>query len=236
MSDLELMLRTVARELPAEPPAADLVDTVMTRVGDIRVPRRTPLARLHGHLGLLVALIAALLATTLAVSPVGATVAEWFGFHGVMVRDGGPADGDPQVPREGPGLTLAEARELVGFAPLVPAELGDPDGVGVSEDRRVLSLTWGRGAQVIRLDTFVEGLDPAFWKTALDATRVDVAGADGLWFASPHHIVVQRNGVPTDVPARTAGPTLVWVVGDRTLRLEGDLTLADAQRIAESVG
>jgi hypothetical protein len=144
--------------------------------------------------------------------------------------------GDPQVPTEPPGMTLAEAGDLVGFAPLVPAESGSPDGVGVSDDRRVLSLTWGRGEEVVRLDVFTEGLDPAFWKTARDATRVDVAGTDGLWFATPHHIVVQREGEVEEVPARTAGPTLVWVVGDRTLRLEGDLTLEWAQRIAESIG
>lgn len=235
MSDLEPMLRSVARGLTTEPPATDVVEAVMTRVSVARVPRRTLVSRLRHRMGLVLAVVVALLVTTLAVSPVGATVAEWFGFHGVMVRDGRPVDGDPEVPAEEPGMSLAEAGDRVGFEPLVPAELGSPDGVGVSPNRRVLSLSWGSGGETIRLDEFADGLDPAFWKTATDATRVDVAGTDGLWFPSPHHVVVQSGGEPEVVPARTAGPTLVWVVGERTLRLEGDLTLERAQRIATTM-
>lgn len=236
MSDLEPLLRSVARELPIVPPAPGLADAVMRRVLLAPVPRRTVRARLRHRLGLLAAAVAALGVTSLAVSPVGATVADWIGFHGVMVRDADPGAGDPDVPAEPPGMSLDEAGELVGFPPMVPAELGAPDGVGVSDDRRVLSLSWGSGDDVVRLDEFTDGLDPLFWKTAQDATRVDVAGTDGLWFATPHHIVVQNGGQSVVVPARTAGQTLVWVVGDRTLRLEGDLTLEQAQRVAATIG
>ena len=37
-----------------------------------------------------------------------------------------------------------------------------------------------------------------------------------------------------DLPSRPAAPTLLWLEGDLTLRLEGDLDLAAATRIAES--
>lgn len=234
MRDLELVLRDVARDLRTDSSPV-VVDAVLERVRQAPVPRPTLLARLRRRTAAVVALVVALLVTTLAVSPVGATVAEWFGFHGVMVREGTPTGGDPSVPTEAPGMSLAEAAELVGFTPLVPTVLGAPEGVGVSDDGRVVSLTWGRDGHAVRLDEFTDGLHPFFWKTARDARRVDVAGGDGLWFATPHDIVVTREGKPETVPPRTAGPTLVWVVGDRTLRLEGDLTLARAVEIADSV-
>ena len=54
-----------------------------------------------------------------------------------------------------------------------------PDGVGVSADRRVVSLTWGAGADTIRLDQFDGTLDPAFWKSspvAEHATAMRLSG------------------------------------------------------------
>jgi hypothetical protein len=48
--------------------------------------------------------------------------------------------------------------------------------------------------------------------------------------------VVAADGTGRTLPSRLAAPTLLWVDDDLTLRLEGDLDLDEATRIAESVG
>ena len=47
--------------------------------------------------------------------------------------------------------------------------------------------------------------------------------------------MVATDGTGRTLPSRLSAPTLLWVDGDLTLRLEGDLDLARATRIAESV-
>lgn len=66
--------------------------------------------------------------------------------------------------------------------------------------------------------------------------RVRVAGAPGLWIPGPHGIVVGgRGNAPAELPPRLAGPTLLWVRGGLTYRLEARVPLARALRIAASV-
>ncbi len=181
-----------------------------------------------------------LLALTLVgagVSPVGAQVAEWFGFHGVVVTtDPDAPTGSPEPPPVEADLSLAEAEALVGFHPYVPEQLGEPVGVGVSADRRAVSMSWGFGADVIRLDQFEAELSPFFWKTVLDSRPVRVGSHEGLWIAGPHELVVlDEAGEEESVPPRLAAQTLIWVDGTRTLRLEGDLTETAAVELARSV-
>ena len=44
-------------------------------------------------------------------------------------------------PRVDDAMTVAEAAALVGFTPLVPEELGEPDAVDVSADRVIVSMS-----------------------------------------------------------------------------------------------
>jgi hypothetical protein len=119
----------------------------------------------------------------------------------------------------------------------VPEQLGRPDGVGVSSDNRVVSLTWGVGAETVRLDQFDGTVDPLFWKSSPDAEHVSVLDGDALWLPGPHEVtVVPDEGDRFTVQPRLAAQTLVWTRGGITLRLEGDLTRAEAVAIAESVG
>ena len=100
-----------------------------------------------------VAAVVAVLLTLVAVPPVRATVADWFGFAGVRVELGdepGPSEARP-VGGAGPagrrgGVSVDQAREQVGFELVVPAALGPPDGVEVSADNRVVSMSWTGGA------------------------------------------------------------------------------------------
>ena len=62
-----------------------------------------------------------------------------------------------------------------------------------------------------------------------------VAGNDALWFERPHEVVfLDDQGRPRTESARLAGHTLIWPVGDVTMRLEGDLSLERAVEIGSS--
>lgn len=205
-------------------PAQRLVLRIMRVVARHR--RRTAIAAL------------ALLLSSLAAPPVRAGIADWFSFAGVVVRnDPTPAPGSaPPAPTVATATTLEAAKELVAFEPLVPAVLGSPQGIEVSPDRRLLSMSWtSESGGVIRLDQFDGRLDYTFAKAAPGATFTSVAGSFGLWFDEPHKVVVlNRDGTSRTETARLAGHTLIWEHGDTTLRLEGDLSLARAVEIATS--
>ncbi len=99
----------------------------------------------------------------------------------------------------------------------------------------MVSLSWSTEHGTVRLDQFRGDIEPLFWKTAEGAERVTVSGADALWLPTAHRVVVMSDdGAVRSLPSRLAAPTLVWLDGDLTLRLEGDLGLGEATEIAES--
>ncbi|MDO9495949.1 MAG: hypothetical protein Q7J48_09620 [Nocardioides sp.] len=58
---------------------------------------------------------------------------------------------------------------------------------------------------------------------------------DGVWFEEPHDVaLLDDDGEPVRHSARLAGHTLIWQDRDVTLRLEGDVSLERAVKIAES--
>jgi hypothetical protein len=186
----------------------------------------------------LAAVVTAMLAS-LAAPPVRAEVAEWFGFGAVQVRlqpdDASEVTSAPPPPRAPAGMPLDDAAEQVAFSPVVPAALGQPDGVEVSADRSILSMTWDTDAGLVRVDQIDARLDYVMAKTASNVTYTEVAGDFALWFDRPHEVVVLDDaGDQLRVQARLAGHTLIWERVGVTLRLEGDLSLARAQEIAGS--
>jgi hypothetical protein len=227
--------------MPAVPD--DLAATVLTRVSALSSPGRSDRWRRYGVADLarrrwraVTAAVVALLVGLLAAPPVRAAVADWFGFGGVQVHRGSAprASTTAAPPPAAAGGELAEARRLVSFEPLVPAELGRPDGVEVSADRRVVSMTWsGAAAGAVRLDQFEGRIDYAVAKTSPDVRFTNVGADDALWFPGPHDVAfLAPDGSRRIETARLAGQTLVWQHGGLTLRLEGDLDLRRAQRIA----
>lgn len=223
---LEERLDALARDLVVPVPDG-LGDAVMARVATVRPRRRV--ARW------LVGLLLGALGAGVVASPVGASLREWLGLPGVTVSSGGPVTGTPTVPPATAGGDLEAAADRAQFTPLVPRALGDPDGVEVSADGLVVSLSWSTGQGTVRLDQFRGDVEPLFWKTADRASPTSVSGRDALWLPSAHRVVVvSPDGTIRSLPSRLAAPTLLWVSGELTLRLEGDIDLADATRIAES--
>lgn len=222
-------LRALSRTLDVPAPDDDAVaEAVLARVDELDRPRRRvgwrrTLPR-HRWRAALAAFAGLLL--VLALTPaVRAAVADWFGFGGVVVRPGPAVSSAPPPPRATGGLTLEQGERLVGFTAVVPAPLGRPDGVEVSADRRVLSLTWhGPGdGDTIRVDEFDGQVSPVFVKTAKNAEWLSLGpDATGWWFPEPHQLrFIDRDGIERVETTRPAGPTLVWLAGGVTLRLEG---------------
>jgi hypothetical protein len=243
---LEDELRALGRTLVVAAPRDDLVERVLTRLPALPRRRRTPWAWLMARRRRLVAVIIAVVLVGLGLTPpVRAAVVEWLRIGGVLIRTGPPATGPsptPQPPpRAGQIVTLAEARSLVSFPVAVPAAMGMPERIAVSEDRRVVSMDWGRGAGRVHLDQLDGRLSWVFIKRArepYEVVRVD--GHDGVWFPTAHEVsYVDRDGREVTEESRIAGPCLIWErAADGalvTVRLEGKLARTEAVKVAESM-
>ncbi len=172
LDDLDAELRALGQTLVVAAPADDLVEQVLARLPAEPEPSRT---RNRGwgrtRRRRLVAVIIALVLLGLGLTPpVRAAVVEWLRIGGVLVRTAPPVTGPSPTPSPpptiGPTVTLAQAKALVDFPVGVPAELGPPDRVSVSTDRRVVAMDWGSGADQLHLDQFDGELSWMFLKRA----------------------------------------------------------------------
>ena len=137
-------------------------------------------------------------------------------------------------------MSLVQARHHVSFPILVPAALGRPGEVVVSDSGRVVSLIYRRTPHgLVRMDEFAGHLDQIYFEKfvhASNVTKVEVNGAKGLWIKGPQELMyITRSGTPAVASARlTTGNTLIWATRQVALRLEGNLGKAAALTIASS--
>jgi hypothetical protein len=155
----------------------------------------------------------AVLVALVATPPVRAVVAEWLGF----------------------GASVAEAAQQAGFPLYVPTALGEPDGVEVADDGRRVSMSWGSGADTVRLDQLAGTLDFTVVKQAPRLQFATVDGSDVLWLPTAHRVaLLDTDGEPAG-SFRVADRTMLVPRGESTLRLEGPLTFAEAADLARSL-
>jgi hypothetical protein len=213
-------LRDLGRSIESPPVDTDALTTrTMARLpppGAATAARPTiPYRRWRAFAGAVAALLIVLALTP----PVRAAVVDWFG---VIVRSGPAAESQP-VPPADSSLTMTEARGLVRFEPVEPGTLGTPDGLEVSSDGMVLSMTWSSAeGAVTRIDQFA-GVVPTYLKESQHAAeQIDLGGTAALWFDGPHQVIrIDESGREQVETARSAGPTLIVPVGDLTIRIEG---------------
>jgi hypothetical protein len=242
-------LRELGRELDV-PPAASPTAAVRQRLEgpDARRPRAAPwgtgILRRWRPAWRAALIVVAVLVALLAATPQGrAVVTHVLRFAGIeLQQEPGPAPS----PRSGatlPGerrMSLAEARRRVSFPILVPAALGRPGEVVVSDGGRVASLVYRRTPYgQVRMDEFAGRLDPVLFQKFVhlgQVTQVRVNGLKGLWIKGPHVLLyITRDGTPAAASARlTTGNTLIWGTRQVALRLEGDLSRTAALAIAGS--
>ena len=180
------------------------------------------------------AIVLAAVGIAAAVSPqVRAAIAHVLRFAGieVEVRHGSappPAPGPVSpgsvtwtLPGEQP-VSLETARSAAKFQITIPARLGTPDYVTVSDGARVVSLFFHHGT--VRLDEFDGSLPDTFGKIVYtsEPEYVQVGAETGYWFAGPQDIqYIGRDGKRVVGTAHRTDGTLIWQSGGVALRLEG---------------
>ena len=245
---VESELRAAGRELEV-PPASDLAAAVRQRLeGQAVRHRRMPGPETGARRRWLawraaLVVVMAVLAALIAVPQGRAVVIGVLRFAGVELRqEPGPVP-SPERSASLPGqrqMPLEQARHQVSFPILVPAVLGRPGEVLVSDGGRVVSLVYPRTPYgLVRIDEFAGHLDQVYFQKFASLrmmTKVEVNGARGAWIKGPHELVyITRDGAPAAASARlTTGNTLIWGTRQVALRLEGNLSKSAALAIAAS--
>lgn len=251
--ELESGLRATGASLAY--PAGDLSHRVALRI-DTRAasaprPARRGWRRLAGAvaLGLLVA------AAWIGLVPDARTaVADFLGLDSVGISFGSKTAPPGTGLELGRRTSLPGAQQRVDFDILapqggdfeVPDEVWIDDSIGsgqvsfVYATERGLPATKRKGVGML-LSQFRGGLNEEFAKkivspsTTVEITEVN--GAEAFWIEGDPHVVIQTDpwGRPHQETVRLAANTLLWTQGDVTLRLESNLTRAEALTIARSV-
>jgi hypothetical protein len=236
MSELELRLTALRDEIAW--PETPTFEALAFEPAFARKPaRRLPLR----PLALGFAILLAVLAGVLALSP-GARSAflEIFHIRGATVeRVEKLPDVAVQQRDFGKRVSREEAERFVGFE-LV--DLGKPDGIYVSTAERVASVVYGSAEKPRLVLTQLRGgvWDGFVKKVGSRGTRIEqvtVNGERGLFISGDEHFVMFQDeyGGITDERTYLAGTVLLWNRGPLLLRLEGDLTRAEALELARSV-
>jgi hypothetical protein len=184
-------------------------------------------------------------------------VADFFGVEGIDIEvKATPLPTD--VPALGTALdlgertTLADAEEAAGFDIQLPADLGTPDEVYrdqfglqmtslvyVASDELPESSTTGVGLLISQFEGRIARGD-LLGKIVHQGARLDpieVNGQPGYWIDGEPHILyfIDPSGIILDDTVRLAGNTLMWESGGVTIRMESELSKAEALRIARSM-
>lgn len=248
---LEAALRRLGEDVavPERPAYASLVrGRLEDRPGVDHSVRRRVLAA--------VAVLLVALCVVLVIPASRQAVAELFGIRGVAVHPRATPAPTPRATVDpaldfGDSVTLAEARRRITFRVAVPPALGSPDAVYVRRGPGLESVTLvyrPRAGLPAALDSryglilteFAGTATPYFDKfvdMGVGVTRVTVAGRwPGLSFAGPQEVLIRApNGEVIDEQPRSSAPTLVWVQGNVTFRLEAAVSRAQALDLAASV-
>jgi hypothetical protein len=235
MSELELALNRIGRDLDY-PETPDLAGSVRGRLAEGRRPRawRRPLV---------IALAALLVGVgaVMAVPPARSAILDWLGIGSVTIRyvedlpDVRLATGDLGI---GEKVSQEEADERVSFEIRVPTieGLDDPD-VYFRDDVGQVSFLYGSVEKPKLLITQVEarGALEKLLAGGTSVERVTTDDAFGVWIEGEQHYLFYP-GATEEEPFRLVGNTLILERDDGvTLRIEADISKAEALHIARSM-
>ena len=237
-SELELRLNQLGGAIDF-PEAPDLAHAVRTRIEAEQPP---PFWRRRA---LLIAVAAVLVAVgaVMAVPPARSAILDFLGIGSAEIRVVDELPAIQTGPLElGNGTTLDIVRDQVpGLLEPRADEVGDPDHVYIAgyEPSSPVTFLWGSPERPRLLLTQVRGrfhFEKLVMGGVTDLVVTEVNGADAAWIeGDPHVVFVENPQGGVDLPSRLARNTLVWSRGPVTLRLEGDLSREEAERIARSV-
>lgn len=180
-------------------------------------------------------------------------IAEHLGVDGIRITF------DDEVPAVlgddldlGEPVDLERAQEGVDFDIGIPSALGDPDAIYLNDSAEggEVSLVYETGPQLPGSEQTGVGAvltefigtpqTDSIKKVVAGRTTVEfvsVDGADGYFIKGfPHVLVYERDGGTRSLLPRLAGNTLLWDGGEVTYRLEAEVGLERALKIARSIG
>ncbi|MCB0197548.1 MAG: hypothetical protein KDJ65_36720 [Anaerolineae bacterium] len=139
--------------------------------------------------------------------------------------------------------SLAEAQDQGNYViklPTYPADLGQPDRVFVQDFAGpVIILVWLDPNDPERVRLSLHMLGPNTYAQKLQPKRIEsseVRGQPALWAQGPYLLQFQQGNTTVINPGRLInGHVLIWLEDEITYRLETDLPMAEAVRIAESL-
>jgi hypothetical protein len=257
--DLELAVGARLRALAPEGAAAErppLSGPAVAEPARARPRRRRQIPPTGFRRSLALALVALLVlagAAFAAVPSVRDAVLEFFGLQGATVerREQLPAAPEVGPLRLGERTTLDEARDTLGFDPLLPEAAGDPAAVFVKREvpggsialtyRPSEDLPEARTGLGLLLEEFRGDLAPEYFgKTAGQATRIERLRVDGdraIWLeGAPHFFFYRAPNVPfREERLRLAQNVLLLERGDLLIRFEGVFDLDRAVELARSL-
>jgi len=207
------------------------------------LPRAAP-RRIWAYAAIVLALLAA---GVLAVPQARASLFEFFRFGAVrfILRERTATSAPTSMPfvptPTGPALagrtTFAEAETLANFPILLPAypeDLGPPDEVYFQQFEGQVVITVWRGPDGHARLALYHLTEQEFVGKAIELVRrTTVNGMEALWVRGPHMVRFEASGIGE--MTFVAGNVLIWTDGGVTYRLESDLPLVEAVRIAESL-
>ncbi len=236
MTALEPQLVMLGREL-AVPRSPDIAPAVLARLEE-HPGRPFPWRRAAA---LALAILALAVAAALAVPRARTSILRWFHLGGARVERVEtlpPAVERAQAGGLGRKLSRAQAERLVGFRLALPPLSGTPP-VYVLDDSLATVIVRAYGHAVLlsqfRLSNANVLKKLAVGKTTIESVRVN--GRPGLWLEGGPHTLTYL-GRDLGFRERTVlihGNVLLWVRDGITLRLEGNLTRAQALSIARRV-
>jgi len=244
MPELELALVELGRSLEF-PPTPDIAARVRERIA--AEPAQRPHVTLFpARRALVVALavIAVSVGALMAVPGTRAAILEFFGLRGVAIER---VETLPTVPKQtelnlGSPMSIEEVEALVDFELVVPERLGEPDEVYYLDfpPGGMVSFVWGSAENPRALFTqFRATVTDIIFKKAAAETMIEpvtIAGRQGYFLSGAPHVFnyLDANGEFREDTVRLVGNVLLWEHGPLTLRLEADVTKAEALHIARS--
>lgn len=137
--------------------------------------------------------------------------------------------------------TLSEAQNKVEFSillPAFPADLGQPDYVYVQNaDGNMVILVWLDPQQPDKVLMSLHFIPNGSWAIkkvdpqVIEETKVD--GNRAIWTTGPYPLIFPNGDIQFE--RLVSGHVLIWAGLDVTYRLETDLSMEEAVRIAESL-
>ncbi|MFN8453687.1 MAG: hypothetical protein U0401_03290 [Anaerolineae bacterium] len=254
----EARLRRTAQAFPY-PPTPDVAGAVQKRLAEESRVKPGFWASSRSRLTWAALIVLLILGGLLAVPQVRARVIEFLQIGAIRILLGEPTPAPspgPHTPTPLPSptplaslldlageTTLAEAEQGAGFPirlPAYPAGLGLPERVFLQDmNGPVVVLVWldpiRPGGVRFSLHqfgpgTFAEKGNPAAVQEA------QVNGQRAIWAEGPYLLQIRRGSeVDYDLRRLVEGRVLIWTEGEITFRLESDLTLEEAIKVAESL-